>query len=178
MIYLDDEIELRPDLIVLTMATEGSEGVEELAKKLKIPVGAGKFFQEAHMKLRPLDFATDGIYLCGCAQSPKGVTDTIAQAIGAANKASIPMSQGLVKSKGNVAIVDEEKCIGCGICASVCAYDAIRVEENVAKVIEAKCKGCGCCGASCIERAIKMSGFTDDQLILQARAVLHAEVEK
>ena len=176
--YLDDEIELRPDLIVLTMATEGSEGVEELAKKLKIPVGGGKFFQEAHMKLRPLDFATDGIYLCGCAQSPKGVTDTIAQAIGAANKASIPMSQGLVKSKGNVAIVDEEKCIGCGICASVCAYDAIRVEENVAKVIEAKCKGCGCCGASCIERAIKMSGFTDDQLILQARAVLHAEVEK
>ncbi|MFX1519401.1 MAG: FAD-dependent oxidoreductase [Promethearchaeota archaeon] len=176
--YLYDEIELRPDLIVLTMATEGSEGVEELAKKFKIPVGRGKFFQEAHMKLRPLDFATDGIYLCGCAQSSKGVTDTIAQAVGAANKASIPMSQGLVKSEGNVAVVDTEKCIGCGICASVCPYDAIRVEEHVAKVIEAKCKGCGCCGASCIERAIIMSGFTDEQLILQARAALHAEAEK
>jgi len=177
-VYLDDEIELRPDLIVLTMATEGSEDVEELAKKFKIPLGRGKFFQEAHMKLRPLDFATDGIYLCGCAQSPKGVTDTIAQAIGAANKASIPMSQGLVKSEGNVAVVDTEKCIGCGICVSVCSYDAVRIEENVANVIEAKCKGCGCCGASCIERAITMSGFTDDQLILQARAAFHAEVEK
>jgi len=138
-------------------------------------MGTANFFEEAHVKLRPLEFATDGIYLCGGAHSSQTVEETIAQAIGVASKASIPMSKGLAKSEGITSLVDTEKCIGCGICVSICPYDAIRIEDNVANVTEVKCKGCGCCGSSCIERAITMRGFTDEQLMLQAKAALIAE---
>ncbi len=181
--YLGDEIELRPDLVVLTMATKGSEGVEDLAKKLKIPIGAGKYFQEAHMKLRPLDFATDGIYLCGCAQAPKGVTDTIAQALGADMRASIPMAKGFVVSEGITAFIDEEKCTGCQICIKNCPYGAIilkEVQENESKAVvtEALCKGCGVCAADCPNDAITMRHFTDEQILTQVRTALQESPEE
>ncbi|MFX0113723.1 MAG: hydrogenase iron-sulfur subunit [Candidatus Hodarchaeota archaeon] len=182
-IFLDNEIELQPDLIVLTMATEGSEGAEKLAKQLKIPIGANSYFQEAHMKLRPLDFATDGIYLCGCAQAPKGVADTIAQALGADMRASIPMATGFVVSEGITAFISEQKCKSCQICIKSCPYGAVVLERpqlgrSKRVVTEALCKGCGICAADCPNDAIIMKHFTDEQILAQVRAALQDSPEE
>jgi heterodisulfide reductase subunit A len=165
---LDEEIELEPDLLVLTTATEGNEEVKELSKMLKVPIGIGNFFQEAHVKIRPLDFAVDGIYLCGAARSPKTVMDTIHEAIGAAMRASIPMAQGMVVSEGIYSTFDEEKCTGCGLCVKICPYSAITLEKIegkiIAKGIKGVCKGCGTCVAQCPLNAIDQRHFTTAQL--------------
>ena len=165
---LDEEIELEPDLVVLTTATEGDDGVKDLSKMLKVPIGMGNFFQEAHIKIRPLDFAVDGIYLCGTARSPKNVMDTIHEAIGAAMRASIPMAQGMVVSEGICSTFDEEKCTGCGICVKICPFSAITLEKvetkTIAKGIKGLCKGCGTCVAECPLNAIDQRHFTTAQI--------------
>jgi heterodisulfide reductase subunit A len=164
---------LEPDILALSAATVPNPDSERLAKMLKVPLTEDGFFLEAHMKLRPLDFATDGIFLCGLAHWPKFIEESISQACGAAARAATILSKKTLEAEGAVAHVDENLCIGCGLCISLCPYSAIEKDERgIARVKEVLCKGCGTCGASCPKRAITMYHFTDEQIIAQGLAIL------
>jgi len=146
---------------------------EKLSKILKVPLGSDGFFFEAHVKLRPIDFATDGIYVCGAAHSPKDIAESISQALGVASRAAIPMANKRLRTEAITAVVDESLCSGCGTCVKICPYGAIVKDEGgIARVTDVVCKGCGTCAASCPEKAIVMRHFTDKQIIAQALAAL------
>ncbi len=168
---LGEELILPYDLVVLSTPMVANPDSADLAQQLKVPVDEHGFFLEAHVKLRPVDFATDGIYVCGCAHWPANVGESVSEAYGAASRASIPMSVGRVKTEPSIAVVNEEECSGCGLCELTCPFNAIRVEGTEkgkkANVIAASCKGCGACGAGCPEMVITMRHFTDEQLLAQ-----------
>ena len=179
---LGEEMVLPADLIVLTLNTEGEVLTESLKNMLKIPADAAGFFLEAHAKIRPLDFATDGIYLCGAAHYPKNLVDSIAQAEGAASRAAIPIMQEKMKGEGQVAEVNEELCSGCQTCEGICPYSAIEVkprkdnpEHLVATVNRALCKGCGSCASACPSGAIEQKGFKNKQIRVMVDALLGEE---
>ena len=170
---INEEIIKKADLLVLSTPLIPSEESKELSQMLKVPLDSNGFFLEAHVKLRPIEFATDGIYVCGTAHSPKEIGESISQALGVASRAAIPMARGGLRTAAITAEVDENKCIGCGICIELCPYKAIRKDERgIARVTSAVCKGCGVCGSSCPERAITMHHFTDEQLEAQGLAAL------
>jgi heterodisulfide reductase subunit A len=170
---LKTSIPIEPDLLVLSVATIPNPDNERLAKMLKVPLSKDGFFLEAHMKLRPLDFATDGIFLCGTAHWPKFIEESVSQACGAASRAAIILSKKTLQAEGIVSFIDENLCVGCGLCVSICPYSAIdKNEKGLAYVNEVLCKGCGTCAASCPKRAITMRQFRDDQLLAQGIAVL------
>jgi heterodisulfide reductase subunit A-like polyferredoxin len=173
-------IALNPDWLVLSAGII-PRGNEELAKLLKIPLTQDGFFLEAHMKLRPVDFATDGIFLAGMAHFPKTISESISQAKAAAARAVTLLSKGYVRVLPIISSVDEAKCIGCGLCESLCAYSAIRVREtdhgDKAETIAASCKGCGVCSASCPQKAITMKHFSDEELIAQIEALMPVHKE-
>lgn len=172
--FLQEEVELPADMVILNTALEGDDTAEDLKKLLKIPMGEGRYFMEAHAKIRPLDFPTDGVYLCGAAHSPKGIADSISQAVGAASRAAVPMMKGWVTIEPLTSSVDPDICSGCGICIQVCPYSAMEKDPGTGKsrVIEALCKGCGACGATCPQSAITMKGYTDAQLDTQVETLL------
>jgi heterodisulfide reductase subunit A len=168
---LNEELILPCNLVVLSTPMIAHPDSTDLAQILKVPVDKNGFFLEAHVKLRPVDFATEGIYVCGCARWPANVGESISQAYGAASRASIPLSVGHVKTEPLIPVVDEDECTGCSLCELTCPFQAIRIEETEkgrkAKVIAASCKGCGACGAGCPQKAITMRHFTDEQLLAQ-----------
>jgi heterodisulfide reductase subunit A len=167
------QAEVNPDFVVLSAATVANPNNKRLAEMLKVPLTKDGFFLEAHMKLRPVDFATDGVFLCGMAHWPKFIDESISQACAAAARASTILSKKTLDAEGIVSFVDESLCIGCGLCISICPYSAIsKDEKGLAKVNEVLCKGCGTCAASCPTRAITMHQFTDEELIAQGLAVL------
>jgi heterodisulfide reductase subunit A len=172
---LDQELIISPDLLVLSVGIIPEEGNEELARMLKVPLNEDGFFLEAHVKLRPVEFASEGIFVAGLAHSPKPIEEAISQALAAAGKAAIPLSRGFVSVEPIVSSVDEEKCIGCGLCESLCAFSAIRLVSkhgvNKAETIPASCKGCGLCAANCPEQAISMEHFKDEEIMAQIRAL-------
>jgi len=174
-------IPIESDLLVLSVATIPNPDNERLAGMLKVPLTKDGFFLEAHMKLRPVDFATDGVFLCGMAHSPKFIDESISQACAAAARAATVLSKTALEMEGSIASVDKELCSGCKICESVCAYNAIEMEETgekpVAKVLEALCKGCGVCGSSCPTKAITMGHFTNEQILAQVKAALTEDVK-
>jgi heterodisulfide reductase subunit A len=174
------EIPIDPDMVVLSTPLVQHDAGKSLSPLLKVPLGADGFFLEAHIKLRPVDFATDGIYICGTAHSPKAVDESIIQAHAAASSAAIPMAIGRVRSEAITAGVTEDLCRGCGRCKEVCEYNAITLEERVfevepffrapilvAKVNEVVCKGCGSCAVACPTGAIAMKHFTDKQILAE-----------
>jgi heterodisulfide reductase subunit A len=166
-------IPIETDLLVLSAATIANPDNDRLAKMLKVPLTKDGFFLEAHMKLRPLDFATDGIFLCGMAHWPKFIDESISQACGAAARASIILSKKTLEAEGIVSNIDENLCVGCGLCITICPYSALEKDEKgLAKVKEVLCKGCGTCAASCPKRAITMHQFTDEQIVAQGIAIL------
>jgi heterodisulfide reductase subunit A len=177
------EIPIDSDMVVLSTPLVQHEAGKALSPLLKVPLGADGFFLEAHIKLRPVDFATDGIYVCGTAHSPKAVDESIIQAHAAASSAAIPMAAGRVSSEAITAGVNEDLCRGCGRCKEVCEYNAITLEEKimevepffrapilVAKVNDVVCKGCGSCAIACPTGAIAMKHFTDKQILAEIEA--------
>jgi heterodisulfide reductase subunit A len=166
-------VPIETDLLALSAATTANPDNDRLAKMLKVPLTKDGFFLEAHMKLRPLDFATDGIFLCGMAHWPKPIGESVSQACGAAARASIILSKKTLEAEGIVSNVDENLCVGCGLCITICPYGAMEKDEKgLAKVNEVLCKGCGTCAASCPKRAITMRQFTDEQIVAQGIAIL------
>jgi heterodisulfide reductase subunit A len=161
------------DMVVLATPLETQDGSKELAQMLKVPLGQEGFFLEAHVKLRPVEFSTDGIFLCGTCRGPADITESIEQAQAAASRASIPLDRGYVEAEAITSMVDEEKCTGCGTCEEICPYNAIQPDENnIARVIAAACKGCGSCGSVCPEQAITMQNYTNEQLLAETAAAL------
>jgi heterodisulfide reductase subunit A len=167
------------DLIILATPMVQHQDAGDLSKILKVPLGQDKFFLEAHVKLRPVDFATDGIFLCGTAHAPADINESISQAYGAASHATIPLANGYVISDAIVSFVTPEKCTGCGTCIEICPYGAIiKNEEGKAEVNAVVCKGCGTCASSCPEKAINIACFTDQQLENQIKAALKPLLEQ
>jgi len=170
---LGEQVHIESDLVVLSTPLVQHEDARELSQILKVPLGPDGFFFEAHVKLRPIDFATDGIYVCGTAHSPKNTAESVSQALGVASRAAIPMAAKRLRTEAITAMVDESLCSGCGTCVKICPYGAIEKDEKgVARVTAVVCKGCGSCGASCPEKAITMRHFTDEQVVAQALAAL------
>ncbi|MDL1957120.1 MAG: CoB--CoM heterodisulfide reductase iron-sulfur subunit A family protein [Candidatus Desulfofervidus auxilii] len=170
---LGEKILIEPSLVILSVGVLPHDN-KELSKLLKVPLTTDGFFLEAHVKLRPVEAAVDGIFYAGIAHFPKPIDETISQALAAAAKATIILAKGYVKVEPIVSFVDKNKCIGCGICESLCPYKAIRIikvnKRPKAETISASCKGCGICSAHCPQRAISMGRFTDAQIIAQIKA--------
>jgi len=173
---LKEGVELNPDAIVLSSAAVPREN-EELARLLKIQRTAEDFFLEAHMKLRPVDLASDGMYVCGSAHAPKLISETISQASAAAARASTLLSKESITVSGVVARVDGERCAACLTCVRVCPYEvpAINVKGE-AEIDVAKCHGCGCCAAECPAKAIELGHYRDEQLLAKCEAMAWEEV--
>jgi heterodisulfide reductase subunit A len=171
------------DLVVLSVATVPNPGNKELAQLLKVPLGEDGFFLEAHRKLRPIDFATEGIFLCGAAHSPMGLREAIAQAAGAAARAGTILSREVIELEPTISHVIEEKCDGCAYCVDPCPYKAITLVEyqvngetkKRVQVNEALCKGCGTCQATCPKAAIFVWHFRPEQLQAEVYAALNVE---
>ena len=167
-------VEVRADLVVLATTAIPREDAVELARKLNIPLGPNGFFMEAHPKLRPVDTAMDGIFLAGACQGLKDIPYSVAQGGAAAARAATILFKDEVESEAITAVVDVEKCIGCGLCADICPFGAPIVEDRKARIREVMCKGCGTCAASCPRGAITMRHFTDEQIRAQLEALLTA----
>ena len=166
------EFELSLDKIVLATPLVAWDENKKLSEMLKIPIDKNKFFFEAHPKLRPVDFATDGIFLCGTAQSPKNIKESISQALGAASRALIPLMRGKAVVEGSIAEVNDNLCVGCEVCINLCPYNAIsKIEEGKVIVNKVLCKACGVCGASCPENAITIHNFTTQQIISELSTI-------
>jgi heterodisulfide reductase subunit A len=166
---LQRNLKIKADYINLATAIDPADNAS-ISEYYKIPLNAENFFMEAHAKLRPVDFATDGIFLCGLAHYPKAIDESIAQAMAAASRATTILAKDSVQISPLVSQIDAEKCIGCGLCAEVCAFSAIELEEIEgkgyrAKNIPASCKGCGLCASSCPQIAIDMLHFRDAQIV-------------
>ncbi len=173
-------VELISDIVVLATAMEPNMDLKELARKLGISVGAEGFLKERHTKLYPVDTMTEGIFICGCAQGPKDIPDSVAQAKAAAASAMSLLAPGKMKVEPLISEVDQEKCIGCGICENLCPYGAITLVEvngsRKSKINETLCKGCGVCAAACPSKAITLHGFTYEQVLAQIRTIAAKKV--
>jgi heterodisulfide reductase subunit A-like polyferredoxin len=170
-----EDIAIDADMVVLSVAVVPPKENEILAKMLKVPINEDGFFLEAHAKLRPVDFATDGIYVCGMAHSPKSMEESISQAKAAVSRACTVLTKDTIEAEGIIATVNPNRCTACELCIQVCAYNAIEIEETrmgkIAKVHSALCKGCGACAATCRGSAIDIKGFTDHQISLVIAAL-------
>ena len=173
---LGEELVIDTDILALSVAAVPSPEIRELAQFYKVPLNEDGFFLEAHVKLRPVDFATDGVFVAGLAHSPKSIDESIAQAKAAASRATTILVKDRVMAEGIVSSINENLCGGCGICEVLCPYTAIEVdrETRVAKVNEALCKGCGTCTAACPSGAAQQRGFTRDQILSMTSAFLEA----
>ncbi|MBW2556207.1 MAG: CoB--CoM heterodisulfide reductase iron-sulfur subunit A family protein, partial [Deltaproteobacteria bacterium] len=166
---LQKNLQIKADLVNLATAIEPAVN-DKISEFYKIPLNAENFFMEAHAKLRPVDFATDGMFLCGLAHYPKAIDESIAQAMAASSRATTILANDSVQVSPLVSQIDADKCIGCGLCEEVCAFNAIELEEVEgkgyrAKNISASCKGCGLCASSCPQIAIDMLHFRDAQIV-------------
>lgn len=179
------DFDIDADLVVLSAPLVTPESNQTLSSMFKVPLDANKFFLEAHIKLRPVEFATDGAFLCGTAQAPKLINEAISQASAAASRACTILSRDTLEISGEISVVDQDKCIGCGRCVLVCPYKAPTLKEvNViteeiiyttkkSEINAAVCKGCGSCAAECPTGAITSRHFTSPHIF----AVLKAYAE-
>jgi len=176
-------VQMHADAVVLAEAILANPDAKKLGTLFKLPVDSDGFFQEAHAKLRPVDFSTDGMFVAGLAHYPKPVEETIAQAMAASSRAATVLSKQSISLEAIKALVVEENCDGCALCLDVCPYNAISLIEksdengrNVKCVAinQAKCKGCGLCQGTCPKKGVNVAGFTLDQLREQVKAALAA----
>jgi heterodisulfide reductase subunit A2 len=171
---LGRKLEIDADYLVLSAAIVPPEGNRDLSQQFKVTLGPDEFFKEAHVKLRPVEFGTDGVYLCGLAHYPKHIPEAINQAYGAASRALTLLSNDTVTVSGSVCEVKEYDCVSCGACITACTYGAIDFRETPqgrkAWVNPVLCKGDGVCSAKCPTSAIFLKHFTDDDLLSQIDA--------
>jgi heterodisulfide reductase subunit A-like polyferredoxin len=176
-VTFNDHILNRPltvdaDLLVLSAGMQ-AEDTEELSSILKLARTPEGYFMEAHVKLRPVDMATEGIFVCGTAHSPKLLSETISQANAAAGRAITFLSQPALTLSAVVARVASEKCASCLICVRSCPYDVPRINaDGVSEIDEALCHGCGICCAECPAKAIQLNWYEDDQILCKVEALL------
>ena len=171
--YLQRRIELPLDLLVLATPTVASDGASELSKMLKVPLQGDGFFLEAHVKLRPVDFSSEGIFLCGGAHYPKSIDESVSQAYAAAGRAAAILAKPALKAGGVVAEVDQDKCAACLTCVRICPYEVPTIDPVAKKaVIEAAaCQGCGVCVSECPAKAIVLHHYTDAQIFAKEEAL-------
>jgi len=183
---LHRKVEIAADVVILAAATLAAPDAKQLAQLYKLPLNADGFFQEAHAKLRPVEFNTDGIFVCGLAHFPKPIEESISQALAAAAKAGALLCQKTTIQDAIIAHVNPEKCDGCGLCFDVCPYDAITPvfqdgandeAPNLISINPALCKGCGICQGVCPKRGVYVTGYTHDQLLAQIDAALEPDDE-
>jgi heterodisulfide reductase subunit A-like polyferredoxin len=177
---LDRDLELKPDMVVLSTPIIPPEGTRELASRLKLSMDMDGFFLEAHVKLRPVDFATEGVFMAGLAHYPKFLDETISQAQAAASRAASILSQETMLTNARVAVVDPLKCVGCLTCVRICPYDVPLVSGEhtgvgdivgAAYIEPAICHGCGSCASECPARAIQLMHYTDAQMLTKVDAL-------
>jgi heterodisulfide reductase subunit A len=168
---LGNELALDADILSLAAAVVPAEGSQEVGQMFKAPIGRDGFFKEAHVKLRPVEFGTEGVYLCGMAHYPKHIPEVINQAYGAAGRVLTLLEHDMVTVSGSVCVVEDKKCIGCGACAAACTYEAIEMHDTrqgpKAVVNPVLCKGDGLCNAKCPTGAISLKHFTDQEIECQ-----------
>lgn len=177
---LGKKLEIDADIIALAAAVIPSAGTREVENFFKVGLNPDGFFKEAHAKLRPVEFATEGVYLCGIAHYPKLISETVSQAYGAAGRVLTLLSNDIVTASGSICEVDRNKCISCGACIAACTYGAIEFIETekgkIAEVNPVLCKGDGLCNAVCPTGAIQLKHFTDEELLSQIDAATPEEM--
>ena len=178
---------IEPDLLVLSMAIEPSEGTEELAKILEVPLSHEGFFLEAHIKMRPMDFMEEGIFVCGMAHYPKFIEECISHALATAGRATTILAKQPFYIGGTVAVVDQDKCVGCLTCVRTCPFHIPKVDPSkvgvgnivgAAYIEPALCHGCGTCTAECPATAIQLVNYTDAQIMVPEMPVLGSWVHE
>ncbi|XPS86919.1 BamE4: predicted heterodisulfide reductase, iron-sulfur subunit A [Desulfosarcina variabilis str. Montpellier] len=176
---LGQGLELDADILSLAAAVVPAKTTEEIAGLFKVTLSPDGFYKEAHVKLRPVEFATDGVFLCGTAHYPKHIQESINQAYGAAGRVLTLLSKDTVVASGAVCEVNDNDCVSCGACITACTYDAISFRETPlgrkAWVNPVLCKGDGVCNAKCPTNAIVLKHFTNDELCSQIDAAVTAE---
>ncbi len=172
---LGEQIIIKPDLVALSMATVPADTNPQLARLLGVPLSREGFFMEAHLKLRPMDFIDEGIFLCGLAHYPKFIEEAISHALATAGRALSILAKPALEVGGVVASVDESKCVACLTCVRTCPFDVPVVDpervgnggiKGAAYIDPALCQGCGTCTAECPANAIQLTHYRDDQLVL------------
>lgn len=172
---LDEDITIAADLLTLAAAIDPGASTKQLGQLFKVTVNSNGFFVEAHMKLRPVDFTTEGVFLAGLAHYPKPIDESIAQATAAAQRAAIILSKDEMTFPGVISKVDGSKCAVCLTCVRLCPYGAPRItEEHVAEIVPALCQGCGICSSVCPAKAIELAHFRDDQVFQEIDALLES----
>ena len=161
------------DLVVLSTPLVPREDAPELSKLLRVPIDQNNFFMEAHAKLRPLDFATDGIFVCGSARYPANVEEAISQGLGVASRIGTILFKDKLVTSAIVAEINADTCVGCLGCVEMCPYDAIQFlpDKGICEVNRILCKGCGCCASTCPSQSAMLKGYKPQQLLSQIRAV-------
>jgi heterodisulfide reductase subunit A len=162
-----EDLIIDTDILALGVANIPAADNKRLSQLFKVPLNEDGFLLEAHVKLRPVDFATEGVFMCGLAHSLKFIDESIAQAKAAASRAGTILSKDIIEAGGLVSFINKNKCSGCGICQLICPFQAIEIDdkEKVAVINEALCKGCGVCVSSCVCGAISIKGFSDTQIL-------------
>ncbi|MDY6833899.1 MAG: NAD(P)-binding protein [Chloroflexota bacterium] len=170
---LGADILLEPDMLILSAATRPQSDAHEFASKLKLPLTQDGFFMEAHMKLRPLDFTNEGMYLCGLAHGPKLISETMSQAQGAVSRALTILSQPHLMAGGVVSVVEQDRCVGCLTCVRSCPFSVPKVNATgVAEIEPAACQGCGICASVCPRKAIQLQHYKDAQVMAKTSVLV------
>ncbi|HUI92520.1 MAG TPA: 2Fe-2S iron-sulfur cluster-binding protein [Chitinivibrionales bacterium] len=176
---LGRQLQMKPDLLVLAAPIVAAEDRQEISELLRVPLNADGFFLEAHVKLRPVDFASEGLFLCGTAHAPKFIGETISQANAVAGRAATILSRKVMPVGAQTAWVDPDKCIACMTCVHVCPYLAPRIgKDNKAEVDAAVCMGCGSCTSACPAKAVSLHHYLDAQILGAINSLLAGTFEE
>jgi heterodisulfide reductase subunit A len=173
---LNENLEINTDYVVLSTGFRPHPSSEEIGKNYKLTLNQDGYFLEAHVKLRPVDFPSEGIFLCGLAHSPKNLDEGISQALAAAGRAGVLLSKQSLEVSGTIAKHDSHACVSCLACLRFCPFDSPYInEEGRIRHNEVKCMGCGICAGICPAKAFQVNNFTDDQIISMIDALTEKE---